>query len=256
MKNVLLYGQQEKFSPWIKGYRSNPDGSLNFELSGVNVFEIKDPTKGIEWSDLFNSEKSKILSQQELDEMLFSPYPPDGDPYGYFYRYINRLWDRLLGYCNPKSRAEKNFFEMYLQLCWNDNSGGAPADSPALIPNVFVNWQFDKSDRQNRVEPYIVDFVFKHRSFGSDNLTVVEIDGLSHYANFLSGKYEISEEKYAKHLAKDRWLRRNGFNVVRIANYEIEGIMKLEEEKRLREFFFFFTDIFGPVIAIDRFSFP
>jgi very-short-patch-repair endonuclease len=253
MKSFLPYGhgQVGKTVPWLDGYRINPDGSSDIQISGVKIYEIADSEKDICWMDLFEVEKVNLLSEKEL--LFYESIPCDDctDPRIFVACNIERLWDKLSSYCHPKSLAEKNFFEMYCTLSWNSST---EVESPALFPQVVVNWTWDKLERQKRTEPYIVDFVFKHNNFGTHNLTVVEIDGPSHYADYQNGKYLVSEEKYADHLRKDRWLRKNGFNVIRIGNHEIEEIMKLEKEERLRSFYHFFVRVFGHVICIEGFD--
>lgn len=254
MKSFLTYGKREKIVPWFNGYRINSDGSSDIQISGVNIYEIADPEKDICWFHLLDAEKVNLLSKQELYESAFleDPRSYDYEPCAFFYQYIDRLWDKLLSYCS--SRSEKNFLEMYFQLCWQAEGTGATGDMPALFPQAFVNWNCDRLERQKGTEPYIVDFVCKHKDFGNHNLTIIEIDGPSHFADYENRKYTVSEEKYAEHLRKDRWLRRNGFNVIRIGNHEIEEIMKLEEKEKFKSFYYFFREVFGPIIWLEGFD--
>ncbi|WP_371819485.1 RAP domain-containing protein [Tolypothrix sp. PCC 7910] len=86
---------------------------------------------------------------------------------------------------------------------------------------------------------------------------MVEVDGPSHYTTYNShlAQYTVCESTYANHLAKDRWLRKQGFKVFRIGNYEIKHITSLPKEKRLEEFYFFFTEIFGDIVCIEKYHF-
>ena len=137
-------------------------------------------------------------------------------------------------------------------MCCRDLHGGALL--PALIPHVYVNWNFSKEKRAKIKKPFIVDFIFKSSAFGTNDIVVVEIDGLSHYTiyNNKKKKYEPSEDVYAEHLKKDRWLRKQGFKVFRIGNSELKAITSLPEKDKLDNFYDFFTEVFGEIVFIER----
>ncbi|MBD2616395.1 hypothetical protein H6G94_35100 [Nostoc punctiforme FACHB-252] len=75
---------------------------------------------------------------------------------------------------------------------------------------------------------------------------MVEIDGASHYAEY--GNYSYNEHKYAEHLQKDRWLRKEGFPVFRIGNSEIRKIMQLPAPERIDNFYVFLQEVFGNIV--------
>jgi very-short-patch-repair endonuclease len=253
MKRAIFYGVKDKKIPWVDGFQICSDGSLKSRISGINLYEINDQKDEVTWFSLFQSEKHNLLSEEELQQEIWQSHE---DPFAFYYGYRERMWDKLLEYCHPKSKAERIFFEMYCRLCFYDN--GEEAFLPALIPCVYLNWYLDKEERQENSEPYIVDFVFKSPAFRTNDIVVIEIDGPSHYADYTSNadRYIVSEKRYAEHLLKDRWLRKNGFKVFRIGNYELERITKLDEKEQLKEFYFFFVEMFGSIIAIDRYNFP
>jgi very-short-patch-repair endonuclease len=68
--------------------------------------------------------------------------------------------------------------------------------------------------------PQRVDFAL----FAEGEKAVVEIDGRSHYAAYdvVTKTYSINEERYAKNLAIERSLRRQGWDIHRFSNLEVE----------------------------------
>lgn len=246
MKRVLLYGRTDNnFYPLNNEFRIYPDGSIDLSWAGVNKFEIEE-NEDINWIKLFDSQIYTLASEKEIFQV---EYNNCGDALALYDNFAERLFKKLERYCNQRSDAEKNFFNLYCQLSTQDVTGGAT--KAALIPHVFINWHFSKEERAKKEKPYIVDFVFKHSAFGTNNLVIVEIDGKSHYAEFNNGTYTISEDIYAEHLKKDRWLRKEGFKVFRIGNSEINNIMKLPEKDRLYQFQDFFNEVFGIYMYIE-----
>jgi hypothetical protein len=243
MKRVLYYGRAEKNIPWYDGFNISADGSIDFRLSGVETFEFN-ADQEILWVDIFKSKLDKLVSYQEKVEIDCSN---EGHPFAVYGKYIERLFDMLKPYCNSESQAEKDFFNLYCDLSCCDFHGGALL--PALIPHVYINWDHSQEERNKKKKPYIVDFVFKSSRFETSSLVIVEIDGFSHYATYdpVIRENIASEALYAEHLEKDRWLRKQGFKVFRIGNAEIKNIMLLPEEKRLKEFYSFFKEVFGNI---------
>ncbi|MBD2204886.1 DUF559 domain-containing protein [Calothrix sp. FACHB-1219] len=247
MKQVILYGNLDKKHPWLEGFKVSADGNLELNISGVNSFQIDKEEQAITWQDLFYSKLNELCEPRELvNAALESDHPMH-----IIDKYIPSLWNRLKKYCHPESQAEQDFFDLYCQLCVHHI--GEYYDLPALIPRVYINWSFSKEKRNTNEEPYIVDFVFKSPVFGTNNLVIVEIDGPSHYASYNSNlrQYTVCESTYANHLAKDRWLRKQGFKVFRIGNDEIKRITSLPEKERLEQFYFFFIEVFGDIVFIE-----
>ena len=131
-----------------------------------------------------------------------------------------------------------------------------PVDlTPALIPNVTVNWYTKQTARRESNEPFHVDFVIKTPRVAGDCLAVIEVDGPSHYADFNNGRYQVSEEAYARHLRRDKFLRDSGFKVFRIANIEVMRIMQInDDEKKLAAFYDFFNEAVGDAVFVEKFA--
>lgn len=247
MEKKLLYGTFDTVRPKseqikLEEIQIQADGSIDISLSGVKILEIKEETQSITWGDLFHSRLHEFCNEEEIYQETLQDFPFD---LAIVNSYIGRLWDDLKKYCHKKSSTEKDFFELYCQLCTYDE--GQIAYLPALIPSVHINWECVSKKRE---KPCIVDFVFKSPKFGTNNLVIVEIDGASHYADYNENGnyYSYYEGKYVESLRKDRWLRKQGFQVLRIGNSEIKEILELPKEKRLKKFYFFFREIFGDII--------
>lgn len=130
--------------------------------------------------------------------------------------------------------AERHFFDLYVEVCrqtygWGDDVW----DAPALIPQVWVNWiHFDSRSKERaqraQEEPFRVDFALRTKHTGE--FVIIEIDGSSHFGgrSFVGHDggmmFEASMEAYTKHLRKDRWLRKQGWRVVRLSNMEIDDV--------------------------------
>jgi hypothetical protein len=249
MKRALLYGKVDKLSPWYEGFQIDVDGSIELRITGVNTFELERDDEEIRWLDLFDSQLNNLLNSQKI---LEANLITDSYHFTTYDKYTSRFWNRVSQYCN--SEVEKDFFDLYCHLCLRDN--GPDALLPALIPHVYINWYSTPEKRCGNEEPYIVDFVFKSPAFGTNSLVIVEIDGPSHYASYDRNRkqYTVDETIYAKHLKKDRWLRKQCFKVLRLGNSEIRSITSLPEEDRLKHFHFFFREVFGEIISIDEYD--
>ena len=236
MPDLILYGDR---APEVEGYFTSSSGRTEFRLSVDESVEIREE---IFWVHLLKGENRRAAGR----------HLSEGSPYN---GYMGRLWDRLRNYCHESSEIERAFFDMYCGLCWH--SDGPVELTPALIPNVTLNWYTEQTVRQNSGEPFYVDFVMKTPSIGGDSLAVIEIDGPSHYARYSEGKYHLSEREYAKHLRRDKFLRDSGFAVFRIANIEVEKISHIEDpNERLQAFYNFFEDTVGKAIWSEKLGLP
>lgn len=191
----------------MEGFYTSPSGQVELRFSGTETIEVRDE---IYWIHLLQGDDRDTANKQLTS----------GGPYD---QYMDRLWERLRGYCNKSSETELAFFDLYCHLCWQ--SDGPVELTPALIPNVTVNWYTKQTARRESNEPFHVDFVIKTPRVAGDCLAVIEVDGPSHYADFNNGRYQVSEEAYARHLRRDKFLRDSGFKVFRIANIEVMRIM-------------------------------
>lgn len=159
----------------------------------------------------------------------------------------SEAFTRLLGY--SQTEHEKHFFREWCRsqyrrhledayLAWRDNVESSwhdrgfkrfaqdlldvVFDFPALIPETWLNalgQEKTEADVRHLAEnPSRVDFVV----FAKSRKYVIEIDGPSHYADWDGEKYTINQELYAKNLAIERSLRRQGWDIHRFANVEVE----------------------------------
>jgi hypothetical protein len=95
---------------------------------------------------------------------------------------------------------------------------------PALIPEVWLNYLGPRktADDESHLEenPSRVDFVI----FAEGKKCVIEIDGPSHYADYDEAHrtYVVSEKRYTKNLRIERSLRRQGWEIFRFSNHEVQ----------------------------------
>lgn len=96
---------------------------------------------------------------------------------------------------------------------------------PALIPQVWLNWLANASERDMKLldeNPSRVDFL----AFWQGERHVIEIDGPSHYADWDGQSYRVDERAYARNLKIERSLRKDGWQVTRIARIEVRDVME------------------------------
>jgi len=109
---------------------------------------------------------------------------------------------------------------------------------PVLIPQAWIQWH--SQTKQNlrsqgssyADDPYRVDFV----AFWKDQRFVILVDGIEHYANRQNNRWDADEEKYSKRLKEDRKLRKEGWQVCRVSNWEIRNGLIDEILVDLKEF--------------------
>jgi hypothetical protein len=197
--NIIIYGPDK---PRI-GFQQFPDGSITFKIENQLTIEFEPEQENIVWKELLP--RPHILIRKNKDEQT--------EIFRTFFR------DHILPLIG--SPAEQKFLTDYVEECIDDASYSKDDviwNKPALIPQVWVNWiHYDPKDSKRaeraQKEPFRVDFVLKDNDI-SPNLIIFEIDGSSHFAN---------EEAYTSHLQKDRWLRKQGWEVIRISNMEVEN---------------------------------
>jgi very-short-patch-repair endonuclease len=233
---IIVYGNEP---PQIS-FKQSPSGSINFEFENEKVIYL-DPGDGdiigreaddvdVLWRDVYLSLlHNRGLVDLELDHTEGSLW------YGSFESLISNDLAPLIA-----TESEKRFFDFYLELLSLEYSD--MWDAPALVPQVWVNWiHYDPKsrDRAERVqqEAFRVDFMLRVRDAGG--FIAIEIDGSSHFGgrSFVSNSgavmFEASMEAYTKHLRKDRWLRKQGWKVIRISNSEIDEIENVAQFKAL-----------------------
>jgi very-short-patch-repair endonuclease len=110
--------------------------------------------------------------------------------------------------------------------------------SPALIPQVWVQWNNQALKTLNRTEYdngslYRVDFAV----FWNSKMYIILLDGIQHYAKQQGNRWDADEEKYATRLKEDRWLSLQGWEVFRIGNWELRDESRRNQVlEELREF--------------------
>ncbi|AFY66335.1 hypothetical protein [Geitlerinema sp. PCC 7407] len=240
---VFLYGRPGCFcQPALEHLTQTPDGHLDMKFSGVKSVILA--KEDIRWLDLVDDATRQKWSLwiNNSDEREQHEYP------------LNNLFDELHSFCNEKSDVERFFFNMFVSISIEGAFSEPPAIGPALVPNVYVNWYSKPNERSKKEEPYIVDFLLKHKSIESGKTTIIEIDGPSHYAKYneRTKSYKVDEEGYALHCRKDLFLKRQGFNVIRIGRSDIRKIMncsnKIEKKKR---FYGFWNEVFENTAFIE-----
>jgi hypothetical protein len=219
----IIYGSE----PPRISFTSSPNGKIDFEIQNRNFVQTYDSDEDISWINLDRGELVYIA--QSLGTIGSAATE----------EFVSIINEKFTGLVNTE--AEKKFLKLYIELCISDLSLQFSAyDSlalyPALIPQVWVNWiHYDRKDTQRaeraQREPFRVDFLIKGKYINRSPL-IIEIDGASHF-----GAYASDPSKamliYTEHLRKDRWLRKQGWNVVRISNYEIECCQTLGDFQAL-----------------------
>jgi len=96
---------------------------------------------------------------------------------------------------------------------------------PALIPQVWINWESltKQQVRRSGIEidgiPYRVDFAV----FWNNKKYVIQIDGVEHYGVQRVDKgWDASESRYTSRIKEDRVLQTQGWQVFRVTNWEVK----------------------------------
>jgi hypothetical protein len=124
--------------------------------------------------------------------------------------------------------CEKTLFKAY-----GKKFGMADSDEvPLLIPQAWIQWHSQPKKRLRKAksahadEPFRIDLV----AFWNNQRYAILVDDIGHYAR--QNKDEIwvaNEEKYSIHLKEERKLRKDGWHVFRISNWEIRHEHLLQE---------------------------
>lgn len=194
--NVIIYGSQQ---PKIS-FKQSPDGSISFHIENQHIIQFDEGTKEVNWRNMY--ENKWIFYDKSPEELnkKFTQYEQE----------IVEL---------TTTKSERKFFLGYTEQCRiaSKEQNKLIWDFPALIPQVWVNWiHYDPKDPKRAAraqkEPFRVDFMLKDNDI-SPNFIIFEIDGSSHFGGM---------QAYTEHLRKDRWLRNQGWEVIRISNLEVE----------------------------------
>jgi very-short-patch-repair endonuclease len=243
---ILIYGpDRPKF-----GHEQSPDGSISVQIENENTYSFETLPETVSWADLYTSGRRRSLpSQSSYRQSQMDDDEIEEEERDTFRSFIEELRE-LVG-----SSTEDKFLKLYAQVCAQADTSYSGFERgefahhawshPALIPQVWVNWyHFDPEDSERaqlaQEEPFRVDFMVKDSvsSLGND-LTVIEIDGPTHFGETEIGPggellIEAKMSAYTKHLKKDRWLRKRGWDVVRVSSQEVDD---LNGEADLHEFY-------------------
>lgn len=209
---LLLFGiEQPKLN-----FKQSPEFGLSIYCD--NLYSVTySPGKRLTWVEVIHQQFSGRLLESKVKEDMGSAYLAED-----FLKSVMFL-DELNG-----THAEKTFFRKYVERCdefdWEYKIG-----LPALIPQVWVNWlHYDPKDKERaqktKKEPFRVDFMIAHEN----RIIVIEIDGSSHFSEpyikeQTSGVgYLANIDVFTTHLKRDRWLRKQGWEVYRFSNKEVE----------------------------------
>ncbi|BAT52780.1 hypothetical protein NOS3756_17210 [Nostoc sp. NIES-3756] len=116
-----------------------------------------------------------------------------------------------------QTESEREFFLKYAK-----SFNMANQNVPVLIPQAWIQWHSQLKRNLNHKsylnidDIYRVDFV----AFWNNKTFAIFIDDISHYAVHQQGKWLASEEEYSKNLQQDRKLIKQGWNVIRLSNWE------------------------------------
>lgn len=257
---ILIYGpDRPKF-----GHEQSPDGSLTVQIENENTYSFDHLPYTVCWHDLYADTQSKVLpSQSDYRSDKMTEEDIEESEREQFLSFIEHLIGMV------ETQTEEKFLRTYAKGCIGEGAYqgykrgefGLPAWShPALIPQVWVNWyHFDPKDPERaqlaQEEPFRVDFMFKDGESGlGDDLAVIEIDGASHFGDTEIGPdgelvIETSMDAYTTHLKKDRWLRKKGWDVVRVSSQEVK------ELDGTLDFFTFFNEIMDRDVIVGELPF-
>ena len=119
-----------------------------------------------------------------------------------------------------QTESETKFFKQY-----DITYSMFTAEVPVLIPQAWIQWHSLKKDdlraagSSYAADLYRVDFV----AFWNDRRFAILIDDISHYANKAGNRWDANETQYANRLKEDRKLRKEGWDVFRVSNWEIRN---------------------------------
>jgi hypothetical protein len=118
--------------------------------------------------------------------------------------------------------CEENFFVSYAQKYQMREKENVPV----LIPQAWIQWHsrtkkdLRSQDSSYADDPYRLDFI----AFWNNQRFAILVDDISHYAiREENGRWCADEKEYSKRLKEDRKLRKEGWQVFRVSNWEIRN---------------------------------
>src|SRR5437867_328969 len=125
--SIIIYGED----PPKISFTQSPKRGVDFKIENDRVIQLDEPEpETICWRHIYP--RQHHLSGKSIDE-LKSLFP----------NFTRELLE-LTG-----SKAEREFFSKYVDCCLDCFSKENPWETPALIPQVWVNWiHYDSKDRK------------------------------------------------------------------------------------------------------------
>ena len=130
----------------------------------------------------------------------------------------SKLEDKLVAL--NQTESEKTFFREYASTF-----SMFTADVPVLVPQAWIQWHsLRKADLREAGSSYSedlyrVDFVV----FWNNQRFAILVDDIGHYAKKVANRWDANEMQYANRLKEDRKLRKEGWQVFRLSNWEIRS---------------------------------
>lgn len=119
-----------------------------------------------------------------------------------------------------QTKCEKDFFLKYAK-----EFAMANKDIPVLIPQAWIQWHslvkknLNSGNILQADDIYRIDFV----AFWNNRRFAIQIDDISHYGVQKHNDWLADEESYFKTLKENRYLRKEGWEVLRLSNFEIRN---------------------------------
>ncbi len=225
-------------------FSRSPENGLEISCKGNYILNFERIEQEISWKDLIYRTKPCWMAFLSEESVL---------------KDFKKGWGRfkkelsLLAGCEAEKKLLHDYFDICEKCFPDDGQPRSPMETlrhPALIPQAWLNWIHYTPQNKNRLkklkqEPFRVDFVL----FYSGRKIVMEIDRVFQFnGNNNGGKKgetylsESHFERYAESLKKDRWLRRQGWEVWRFSESEIRkkdfGLWGALQEMECEDLFF------------------
>ncbi len=214
MNIPIIYGADE---PPKISMKQSPKGEVSLECLNERTISLDPIPRTLSWKDALprSYDKRFLEGDDDIRTKEFIKFTSEFE-------------------CLTASPSEKWFFTEYVKFClessWDEDSCREfPWRTPALIPQVWVNWiPYDSRDKQRaeraQKEPFRVDFMLKCESISRDFI-IIEIDGFSHIRDYDPIGNPVlpkSMDSFTRHTKQDRWLRKQGWQVYRITSQEVD----------------------------------
>lgn len=265
--NTIIFGSE---SPKID-YNVDPKEGADFAIKNEKHLSFSRPISFLSWEDL-----GEGVGSVKTDHPLFPAFmgrhrdTSMGDIEIDGLDYFINLFQYFKEISGSESDHEAKFLALYINECFRKSVPTGKLKDPdydvseddyridvlwesrALIPQVWVNIPYPDSRSSKRAEraeneAFRVDFMLIDDRI-SESPTIIEIDGKTHFGYW--GENEAGEprfrpslEEYTRHLKKDRWLRNQGWNVVRISNQEVDWIENEVDSEDGENFGSWFSEI-------------